>query len=78
MTTDDQMVGFRRAATSVWRMSEISAGPTTKRECLDGHCHINRKTSRLNEARGLKADHPAFRVYVSSCQTSKIEERIIQ
>jgi hypothetical protein len=31
-----------------------------------GHCHINRKRSRLNEARGLKVDHTAFRAYVSS------------
>jgi hypothetical protein len=44
----------------------------------DGHCHINRKRSRLNEARGLKVDHAAFRAYVSSRQTSKIKERIIR
>jgi hypothetical protein len=43
-----------------------------------GHCHINRKRSRLNEARGLKVDHTAFRAYVSSRQTSKIKERIIR
>jgi hypothetical protein len=53
-------------------------GPADAEQLSYRHCHINRKRSRLNEARWLKDDHAAFRAYVSSCQTSKIKEHIIR
>jgi hypothetical protein len=62
---------------SVEELQQFATGRGDEQES-GWHCHIKRKRSRLNEVRGPKDDHAAFRAYVSSCQTAKAKARIIR